>query len=188
MKPTLTVKSLKIGFVSGFSPPMLDFDVGVGVHHLKGPNGVGKTTLLRTLCGELQPLAGNITVCGLDPTSDYRARRHVAYLPASPEAPEFLTVDELWQNLAAIRGAPHWSGGALRERLGLASTLLLGQASSGQRRRAEFLAMLAGDPEVLLLDEVFTHLDAEFSTIVAELIENRRTSRLVLITSHQQLP
>jgi len=175
-------------FSTGFEAGPLDLDLGPGVHHLQGENGTGKTTLLRCLCGHFRPTSGQVRVCGGDPVEDPEVRRHIALMPAEGELPDFLTVDEAWQQIAALRGASDHDGGTLRDALGVPGGLLLGHASAGQRRMAEFLCAVAGDPEVLLLDELFANLDPGRVERITALLEGWRRDRVIVITSHRELP
>ncbi len=158
------------------------------MYHLRGGNGSGKSTLLRSMCAEIEPWRGRCLVRGLDTWREPEGRRDLVYVSASPELPEFLRVDECWQFFAAMRGRPDWDGTPWREALGIDGALSLAHASSGQRRRAELLAAMAGDPAVMLLDEVFTHLDVEAVALLAEWIDTWRTDRVILLTSHADLP
>jgi ATPase subunit of ABC transporter with duplicated ATPase domains len=64
----------------------------------------------------------------------------------------------------------------------------LAAASAGQRRKAELICGLAGEPDVLLLDETFAHLDGESIELLAGWITEWATSRLILLTHHGELP
>lgn len=186
--PVLALDGLGLRFPSGRAIGPLSLTVGVGLHHLVGRNGSGKTTLLRCICGGWRGSTGSVSVCGLDPRVDVRGRALVALLAAEPELPVFLTVDEAWQELAAIRRAPRWDGAGLRDRLGVPGGLPLGHCSAGQRRLAELVAAAAGDPPVMLLDEPFANLDPVSTARVAEAIEGWRADRVVVVTSHGPLP
>lgn len=165
----------------------MDLALGVGVHHLQGRNGSGKTTLLKCLCGALLPDEGRVSVCGEDPRRP-AARRRIAFSPAECDLPGFLTVDEAWQTTAALRAASSWDGAPLRSRLGLPGKLRLSNGSAGQRRLAGLLAALAGDPEVLLLDEPLANVDVQTCAVVGAIIAELGATRVVLITSHEAPP
>lgn len=184
----LGCRSLTMTFPNGFVAGPLTIRLSAGVHHLRGRNGAGKSTLLRCLCGAWRASEGEVSVLGRDPRTSTEARRDIALVSAEPELPTFLTVDEAWRELAAIRGAPGWDGSALRAQMGLPGGLPLGHCSAGQRRLAEILTGLAGDPAVLLLDEPFANLDPVSTAIVARCIEGLRASRVVLLTSHGPVP
>ena len=114
----LVCRDLRLQWPGGFEAGPLTLELGPGVHHLRGPNGSGKSTLLRCLCGAHRRSTGAIELPHGDPRTDVAARRDVALLSAEPELPAYLTVDEAWSELAAVRGAPEWNGTAVRERLG----------------------------------------------------------------------
>lgn len=158
--------------------------LGPGLHHLSGPNGAGKTTLCRLVAGDLLPLSGRVWVGGEALGVAAAARRRVAWVPAEPELPGFLRVSEAWRLAAALRGRPDWrpsSLGPLAEGL---PDRALDRLSTGQRMRAELIAALAGDPEVLLLDEVFAPLDAEARAHLAAWLDGVRRERVVLVVAH----
>ena len=183
--PSLVAQGLQVRFPTGFVAGPLDLDLGPGIAWLQGDNGTGKTTLLRALCGELRPTAGEVRICGADPHRDPLTRRHVGFLPTTLDTPEYLRVDEAWQTVAALRRAPDWDGHALRDALDLPGRLRVGHASAGQRRKIELLCALAGEPPVLLLDEPFAHVDAATIAWLVAALEGWRGERVVLLTSHE---
>ncbi len=137
---------------------------------LIGPNGCGKTTLLKTACGLLPPLAGGVTVAGRAKAGMRRKEwaRLCALLPQLRETPA-LTVEELaahgrYPHLAFGRqlGAGDWEviERALEE-MGLVEMRgrRLGKLSGGERQRAYLAMALAQDPQVFFLDEPTTYLD-----------------------------
>ena len=155
-----------------------------GVVRLAGGNGSGKSTLLRCCAGEAPALAGRILVDGQDPHRSHYARQRVALVPSSPELPEALTVGESWRIAAGLRGMPRWNGGPLAEKLQLPEALPLAHASAGQKARCELLCALAGDPEILLLDETFAHLDQQGQAMLAEWVRDWSQHRLLVIAHH----
>lgn len=166
----------------------LDRTFGPGIVHVRGENGAGKTTLLQVICGELRPTSGAVHLDGNSPLTDRATRARVSFLPAVPELSGFLTVEEAWQMMAALRGRPAWDGSTFYARLGLDPHRRLDQLSVGQRRKAELLSALAGDPDLLLLDELFAPLDQASVVEVASMLEAKRGERIVLLTAHAPLP
>lgn len=151
---------------------------------MEGPNGGGKTSLLRAMSGELLPSQGSVTVNGQDVHTSVEARRNLAFAPSIPELPEFLTVSEACEFAASLRGAPDWDGERYREALGLDAALRLGHASAGQRRKAELICALAGDPAILLLDETFAHLDEGSASHLIEWMNEWSSSRVIVLAHH----
>jgi ABC-type multidrug transport system ATPase subunit len=184
----LDVQNLVVGFGKLFSVGPISLAANNGVILFEGPNGGGKTTLLRAIGGELLPSDGSVCVNGQDVHSITKARRHVSLITTAPELPTFLTVTEAFEFSASLRGSPDWDGHPYCEALGLDPTLLLGHASSGQRRKAEFICGLAGDPEVLLLDETFAHLDDRSAAQLSRWIEDWSSSRVIVLSHHGTPP
>lgn len=160
-----------------------------------GENGAGKSTLLRVVAGLIHPTRGSVTVFNESP---HQQRRRMAYMSHSPMLYDELTAME---NLTYFAGL-HRDGGcacvgspemALRA-VGLDPNLArpVGQYSQGMRQRTSLARVLQGDPELLLLDEPFSNLDAASTTHMVELLADFRTwpvagggSRTILITTHQ---
>ncbi|MFI6497781.1 ABC transporter ATP-binding protein [Nonomuraea typhae] len=193
----LAVRDLTISY--GGAPVVRD--VSLDIPHgeftmVIGPNGCGKSTLVKALARVLKPAKGTITLHGRDLWA-YRGReaaRHLALLPQNPVAPEGITVGGLVR-----RGRyPHhtllrqWSPGdeaaigfalertGLRELTGAQA----GQLSGGQRQRAWIAMVLAQQTETLLLDEPTTFLDIshqyDLLELCRELHEEGRTIVAVL--------
>ena len=166
----------------------LDLSVGAGqIVWLRGANGQGKTTLLRTLAGLSAPEAGEIA--WQDPTPQ---RRHV-YLAHANALKEDLTVTESLRFLLALAGEAFMSAelDVALARFGLASRrdAPVRTLSQGQRRRVA-LARLAvpATPATWLLDEPFDALDAAgIETLNALLTEHARRGGSVILTSHVPL-
>jgi ABC-type multidrug transport system ATPase subunit len=184
----MRICDLVVVYGTGVRVGPVSWSLAPGVHRLTGPNGSGKTTLMRAMAADLHPSGGTVEVAGRDLHRDAGARRHVGYLPATPDLPGYLTVDESWQTVAALRGDPDWDGAPVREALALPGDLRVSHGSSGQRRRAALLAALAADPDVLLLDEPFAHLDDQGCAFLAGWIDDARDRRVVVLTHHGTCP
>lgn len=166
------------------------------VASLIGPNGQGKTTLLRTAGGLLAPQAGRVLLNG-KPVGDYRRRelaRLAATLPQIRETPA-ITVERL----AAHGRYPHLGFG--RELAGEDRVLVeraleeagvrdlrdrdLASLSGGERQRAYIAMALAQDSQVLLLDEPTTYLDVGQRYEVLELVRRLNArGKTVLMVLH----
>ena len=160
------------------------------VVHLAGPNGAGKTTILRT-CAGLHPLAsGEAHVLGVDLRRDRRAiRRRVGLLGHEGFLYDDLTVAENVRFSVRAAGCSASSADEALERLGLDNRLRdvpVANLSTGQRRRTALAAIVARQPELLLLDEPHAALDASGRDIVDELIATSSTAgTAVVLASHE---
>ena len=157
-----------------------------GFHVLLGPNGAGKSTLLRVIAGLITPSSGTVTVLGSSPRD---VRQHIAYMShASMLYEELSAMENLryfsrLQNPAATcdcAGSPEM---ALRA-VGIDPALSrpVSQFSQGMRQRVSMARALAGDPELLLLDEPFSNMDGSWwsccSTFAAGRWQNRARAGL----------
>ena len=167
----------------------VDLELAPGtVTVLLGPNGAGKTTFLRTVLGSLRPEAGTLSVLGLDPLREpRRVRERVAFVPAVPDAPGWMSVAELARFVRAHH--PRWSEACLAGMLTALDVPLdapLARLSRGQAMKATLALALAPDPELVLLDEPFSGLDplareGFLRLLVAELAEREATA---LVATH----
>jgi ABC-2 type transport system ATP-binding protein len=155
-----------------------------------GPNGSGKTTFIRMLCGLLRADQGEGTVLGLDVIRESEAiKRQVGYMTQKFSFYEDLSVEENLDFVARMYGVPNRRR-AVRdsvERLGLAerSRQLAGTLSGGWKQRLALTACLIHNPQLLLLDEPTAGVDPrarrEFWEEIHELAGRGLT---FLITTH----
>jgi ABC-2 type transport system ATP-binding protein len=145
----------------------VDLQVGAGeVYGLVGPDGAGKTTTMRLLCGALHPSQGAARIAGYDVVRQTElARAQIGYLPQRFSLYEELTVLENLRFFAEVRGLPasEWRPRCqeILEFVGLADYLQrrAGQLSGGMKQKLGLAAALAHRPRVLLLDEPTTGVD-----------------------------
>jgi zinc transport system ATP-binding protein len=163
-----------------------------------GPNGGGKTTLMRLIVGLDTPVAGRIELFGAPPEQSHRHSR-VGYLPQRAtlglDAP--ITVRELVNAGRTPLSRLPWSRAAndqrvideAIERVGLTATAgsTLQTLSGGQRQRAFIAKLLAGEPELIILDEPTAGVDAAAQEGLAVLLDRlrRELGVTVLYVSHE---
>jgi ABC-2 type transport system ATP-binding protein len=143
----------------------LSFDVRVGeMFGLIGPDGAGKTTSIRLLCGLLHPDAGAVRVLGLDPVKAHREiTGKVGYLSQRFSLYGDLSIDENISFFAEIHGMTDYA--ARRDRLLEMTQLtpfrkrLADQLSGGMRQKLALACTLVHEPEIILLDEPTTGVD-----------------------------
>ncbi len=134
------------------------------IHGFLGPNGSGKTTTIRMLCGLLTPDAGEGTCLGYDLLREAaKIKREVGYMTQKFSLYEDLSIAENLDFIARVYAVPdrrHAVDGAL-ERLGLGSgrRQLAGTLSGGWKQRLALAACLLHAPKLLLLDEPTAGVD-----------------------------
>lgn len=191
VKPVIAVNKL----VVGRGRPRLvvdDFTVeGPGLVQLIGPNGSGKTSLIRAMLGLERDAEGRVSLCGVNVARrPDLAGRFAAYLPqdAPSRAPTIpLTVGEMLEVALEARGVD--VGNGLREikALGLNDDLLdapISRLSGGLRQRVYLAKALATGRPILFLDEPFSSLDPEARVVAARRILEVARERLVVVSSH----
>jgi ABC-2 type transport system ATP-binding protein len=155
---------------------------------LVGPNGVGKTTLLRLLAGIDPADSGQISVLGMDPVADFvRVRSRCAFM--SDEQPVFtMRIAKLLRFISGYY--PTWDAAhaeALLTRFKLDPKANTSTLSRGQGTRLRLLIAMAFRPDLLILDEPGTGLDlAGRRELLKSVVEVAGTGdRSVIISSHQ---
>jgi ABC-2 type transport system ATP-binding protein len=134
------------------------------IYGFLGPNGSGKTTTIRMLCGLLTPDSGEGTCLGFDIRADAdKIKRRVGYMTQRFSLYQDLSVRENLEFVARLYGVPD-AGGAAREmikRLGLSGRegQLAGELSGGWKQRLALGACTLPNPQLLLLDEPTAGVD-----------------------------
>ena len=159
---------------------------------LLGPNGAGKTTILRMVAGLLKPDTGTISILGIDVLADpVAAKRRMAWVSDEPMVYDRLTpleyldfVAGLWQvDAARARQSAH----DLISWLGLAphANELCGGFSKGMLQKVALAGALVHDPDLIILDEPLTGLDAGSARQVKDVLRQRTAAGCtVIMTTH----
>jgi iron(III) transport system ATP-binding protein len=176
------VAGLTLRRAGGFTLGPLDLELAAGsATAVVGPSGCGKTTLLRCLAGLEQPTAGRVVLGG----ATVRGPQHVGFVFPN---------GALWPHLTALQHlafvAPRRARAellALLAQVGLQDKAQRrpGELSSGEGQRLALARALAGDPQVLLLDEPLRSVDVHLRDALALLVRKLARARgltLVLVT------
>jgi heme exporter protein A len=170
----------------------LDLELRPGdVVGLFGGNGAGKTTLLRVLATLIRPSSGIATVLGEDVTGPGRqaVRRRIGLIGHTPALYQELTLRENLSFAADVSGVSH---AALEDALGAVGLAAVADrpvdaCSYGMQRRAEFARELMLAPDLLLLDEPHSALDAAAADLVAHLSDATATrGGAAVLVSHDR--
>ncbi|MDB5746188.1 MAG: transporter [Massilia sp.] len=171
----------------------LDLTVGRGeLYALLGPNGAGKTTTLRMVAGLLAPDAGRIEVLGIDLARDAAgAKRRMAYLPDDPMLYGKLKPVEYLEFVAGLWGvdakAAEPRARELLDWLDLSKHAheLTEGFSRGMKQKLALAGALIHEPELLILDEPLTGLDAGAARQVKDLLLSHVSGGgTVILTTH----
>jgi ABC-2 type transport system ATP-binding protein len=184
----LEVRALRKTFGTVVAVDGLDLDVHTGeCFGLLGPNGAGKTTTIEICEGLQEPDSGEVIVLGKRWSSDERAlRERLGVQLQETQFSEKVTVEE---TISLFRSFFE-RGPAVTEIIHLVQldekrSARVGTLSGGQKQRLSVACALAGDPELLFLDEPTTGLDPQSRRQLWDLVERIRASgRSIVLTTH----
>jgi ABC-2 type transport system ATP-binding protein len=166
----------------------VDFEVRAGeVFCLLGPNGAGKTTTVEILEGFRQRTGGTVSVLGMDPQAQSaRLRERVGIVLQECGFPRQARVAELIDSWRAYYRAPRDLEDLLKVvELAQDRNTQVRRLSGGQRRRLDLALALAGDPDLIFLDEPTTGFDPESRQRCLAAIENLRAlGKTIVLTTH----
>lgn len=153
-----------------------------------GPNGSGKTTCIRMMCGLLTPDAGRGRVLGLDLMRDQRAiRRQVGYMTQKFSFYEDLSIEQNLAFVAGLYGLPRQAVADTLADLGLTSRRqqLAGSLSGGWKQRLALAACVMHHPRLLMLDEPTAGVDPKARRAFWDEIHARAAGGMtVLVSTH----
>ena len=154
---------------------------------LLGENGAGKSTLLRLIAGLIRPSHGNLRVFGDKP---HEARERIGYMShASMLYDEFSGAENLRYFAGLYRDRECMRPESALKAVGLDPSLArpVGQYSQGMRQRTSLARVLLAKPELLLLDEPFSNMDATSARQMLDLLAALRAEgKTIVLTTHQR--
>jgi ABC-2 type transport system ATP-binding protein len=151
---------------------------------LLGPNGCGKTTLIRSIVGVQIVDSGAVDVLGR-PAGSSELRRRVGYVTQAPSVYRDLTVRENLRYFAAVLGAPSHDPDRVINEVALDdhADVVVSRLSGGQEARVSLAAALLGSPQLLLLDEPTVGLDPVLRRALWDLFHRLADAGVTLLVS-----
>jgi zinc transport system ATP-binding protein len=189
------IQLMNAGFAYGSAPVLEDVTLTVGTSELVavvGPNGGGKTTLLKLILGLLAPTSGAVSVFGEPPA---HGRRRIGYMPQHLQYDVQFPVSTLdvvlMGRLDRLRSGLYRATDREAARAALAEMGLMDAAdrpfaslSGGQRQRALIARALAGEPDLLLLDEPTASIDLESEHRLRDTLSRLNRRMTIVMVSH----
>ncbi len=187
-EPVIEIRGLRKTYGEVEAVRGIDLTVARGeVFALLGPNGAGKTTTVEILEGHRERSAGDVSVLGFDPGRGERAfKARIGIVLQETSVDRYLTVAEAIDLFRSYYPSPLPRAQVI-DLVGLAdqANTRVGKLSGGQMRRLDMALGLAGDPELLFLDEPTTGFDPAARRNAWEVIRNLAgLGKTIFLTTH----
>lgn len=157
---------------------------------LLGPNGAGKTTAIRCMLDIFKPDSGSVSILG--GAMDEAKKNQIGYMPEERGLYQDISLDRCLNYLGALKGLSQaqvkQSSQAYLERFDLAShrTKKVKELSKGMQQKAQIIATLLHQPDLLIVDEPFSGLDPINTQLVKDLLrELHQKGVTIILCSHQ---
>jgi ABC-type multidrug transport system ATPase subunit len=169
-----------------------DLEIQAGLTLLLGPNGCGKSSLLKLVAGVEKPDMGTAEIEGRNLWVDeVEARRNLAYVPEQPDLTPYATIGDVIRLVCRLRGESVEKGRAVLDHVGLGrmTQRSIRELSMGQRRRAVLAAAWIAHPRIILLDEPLESMDRSMREEILAWIDGALSyGASVVIATHEIEP
>ncbi|MDY0081722.1 MAG: ABC transporter ATP-binding protein [Ignavibacteriaceae bacterium] len=152
-----------------------------------GPNGSGKTTIIKSILGLVKPDKGEILVNNKSVIKEHLYRKDIGYMPQAASFPDNLTVNEVFNMISDLRKQQMNGNVELINTLNLQPELnkKIRTLSGGNKQKVSACIALMFDPKIIILDEPTAGLDPLSSAnLKKKIIELRDSGKTVILTSH----
>ena len=154
---------------------------------LIGPNGCGKTTLIKSILGMVLPDKGSIEFNGKSILGEYIYRENIGYMPQIGRYPDNMTIGQIIDMIKKIRNSNHDLDEDLLNAFELEKMFdkQMRTLSGGTTQKVSAVLAFLFNPDVLILDEPTAGLDPLAAEVLKEkIIKEKEKGKLILITSH----
>jgi ABC-2 type transport system ATP-binding protein len=191
MEPTIRISNVRKAFGDVQAVRDVSFEVHPGeIFGLLGPNGAGKTTTIRMMLDIFRPDGGEIEVFGGDLTEDKKNR--IGYMPEERGLYKDLKLEPTLVYLATLKGVEASTAerqlDSWLKRFDLADhrQKKIQNLSKGMQQKAQIIATLLHDPDLLVIDEPFSGLDPVNTRLVKDIIDElREEGKTIIMSTHQ---
>lgn len=190
MTPLIVARNFWAAYEKKIAACNISFQVSKGeIFTLLGPNGSGKTTVLRAIAGVLPILKGDILVAGVSVRDNpVVAKRYIGYMIEGDRIYEEFTVLEnvmMWAKFYSVTDAKN-SAIRILEDIGLGGHLSTkaGKLSLGQKRKISLARALVHDPPILLLDEPTANLDPLIAPTLRGRLKEMARNKAIVYSTH----
>jgi Cu-processing system ATP-binding protein len=154
---------------------------------LIGPNGCGKTTLIKSILGMVIPTKGDVLFNQKSILKEYLYREQIGYMPQIGRYPDYMTIGQIIEMIKKIRNSNQTLDEDLLKAFNLEKIFdkQMRTLSGGTTQKVSATLAFLFNPEVLILDEPTAGLDPLASEILKDkIIKEKEKGKLILITSH----
>lgn len=152
-----------------------------------GPNGCGKTTLLKCMLNMVIPDSGKITIRDIDVQADHESRRNLGFMPQIGHFPENMTINEVIDTVRSVRGHQTVTDYELYNLFDIKSIgdKKMSTLSGGTVQKVSASIAFLFNPEIIVMDEPFAGLDILAADILKrKILREKEKGKTILMTSH----
>jgi ABC-2 type transport system ATP-binding protein len=189
--PTVSVAHISKRFGNTEAVKDVSFEVSPGeIFGLLGPNGSGKTTIIRIILDIYRQDSGSVSI--LNGPMNETKKNHVGYLPEERGLYQDVQLERCLNYLATLKGmtqdqiAAKLPGYLEKFDLSKQKKNKIKELSKGMQQKAQLIATLIHDPDVIIIDEPFSALDPINTQLVKDILrEQREAGKTIIMSTHQ---
>ncbi len=152
-----------------------------------GPNGSGKTTIIKSILGLVKPDSGEILINNVSVIKEFLYRKEIGYMPQVASFPDNLTVSEVFNMISDLRKQQINGSAEIIKTLNLQPELnkKIRTLSGGNKQKVSACIALMFNPKIIILDEPTAGLDpVAAANLKKKIIEQRNAGKTIILTSH----